>query len=151
MNKEIEYYPMPSFPTLAVNNLAESVRWYQEVLGFQLVFEMPGKSGHSMLTHLRWLKFADLLLVPDQSQTSKPKGVGVSLNFAMVNQTVDELAKRITKMNGSILSRPVDKPWNAREMTVLDPDGYRLVFTQPINKEMSFDNVVDNIKVNTKN
>ena len=44
-------------------------------------------------------------------------------------------------MNG-----PVDQSWNAREVTVLDPDGFHLVFTQPINMQMAMEEVVENVK-----
>jgi len=48
-----EFYPMPSFPTLVVRDLVASTHWYQEMLGFRLVFEMPSASGQPLLTHLR--------------------------------------------------------------------------------------------------
>ena len=146
MTTEIEYYPMPSFPTLAVGNLPTTSRWYQEVLGFHLVFEMPGPDGDPVLIHLRWAKYADLLLVEDRSETSEPRGIGVSLNFAMSQDSVDDLAVRVASRGGTIAIGPVDQPWNAREITVLDPSGYRLVFTQPIDKRKSMEEVVDIVK-----
>lgn len=42
----LELYPMPLFPTLAVANLAESTRWYQDVLGFHLVFSDECEPGY---------------------------------------------------------------------------------------------------------
>ena len=120
-----------------MRDLATSARWYQQVLGFQLIFEMPGPSGAPVLVHLRWAKYADLMLVSDTSQASEPKGVGVALTFAMVQDSVDNFATETGSKGASIISGPVDQPWNAREVTVLDPDGYRLVFTQPIDKQMS--------------
>ena len=146
MKREIEYYPMPSFPTLAAGDLVATSRWYQDVLGFQLVYEMPGPGGAPVLIHLRWAKFADLLLVADRNQTSEPRGIGVTLNFAMTQDSVDDFATKVIKMGGTIASGPTDQPWNAREVTVLDPDGYRLVFTQPIDMQMSIDDVVNNVK-----
>ena len=146
MGTEIEYYPMPSFPTLATGNLLASSRWYQEVLGFQLIYEMPGPDGNPILTHLRWAKYADLLLVVDRSQASEPKGIGVSLNFAVTQESVDDLAAKVIKMGGTIASGPTDQPWNAREITILDPDGYRLVFTQPIDKGKAMEDVEDQVK-----
>ena len=143
---EIEFYPMPSFPMLAVRDLAASAGRYQQVLGFQLVFEMPGPSGAPVLIHLRWAKYADLLLVSDISQSSAPKGVGVTLTFAMSQDSVDNYAADIVSKGASIISGPVDQPWNAREVTLLEPDGYRLTFTQPIDKQMSVEEVVDNVK-----
>ena len=155
MSMEIEFYPMPSFPMLyAVRDLAVSSRWYQDVLGFQLVFEMPGPPGAPVLIHLRWAKYADVLLVTkkntratsDISQTSEAKGVGVSLTFAMTQGSVDNLAAKIAGKGGSVASGPVNQPWNAREITVFDLDGYRLVFTKPIDKQKSMEDVVDNVK-----
>ena len=143
---EIEFYPMPSFPMLAVRDLAASARWYQQVLGFQIVFEMPGPSGAPVLIHLRWAKYADLLLVSDASQTSAAKGVGVTLYFAMAQGSVDDFAAQIGSKGVSIVSGPVDQRWNAREVILLDPDGYRLTFTQPIDKQMSMEEVVENVK-----
>ena len=40
---------------------------------------------------------------------------------------------------------PITQPWNAREFTVLDPDGYRLVFTQRADAEMSMNQVVEQV------
>ncbi len=146
MSNEIEYYIMPSFPTLAALDLIASTRWYQEVLGFQLVFEMPGSDGNPILTHLRWAKYADLLLVADRNHTSEQKGIGVSLSFAMTHDSVDNLAARIVSKGCTVANGPIDQPWNVREITVIDPDGYRLVFTQQINRQMSMDDVMNSIK-----
>lgn len=143
---EIEFYPMPSFPTLAVRDLTASSRWYQQVLGFRLVFEMPGPNAAPVLIHLRWAKYADLLLVSDTTQTSAPKGVGVTLTYAMAQDSVDDFAAEIRSKGAHIISGPVDQPWNAREVTLLDQDGYRLTFTGPIDKQMSMEDVVKNVK-----
>lgn len=143
---EIEFYPMPSFPTLAVRDLTAASEWYQQVLGFQLVFEMPGQNSSPVLVHLRWAKYADLLLVPDTSGKLEAKGVGVTLNFAMGERPIDEFAAEIRAKDTTITNEPINQPWNARELTVLDRDGYRLTFTQPINMQMLMDDVVENVK-----
>ena len=46
-----EIYQMPSFPTLSVNDLPASTRWYQEALGFHHVFTIPGPTGEPLLVH----------------------------------------------------------------------------------------------------
>ncbi len=139
-----EFYPMPSFPTLSVTDIVASTEWYRDTLGFDLIFEMPGAAGAPVLTHLRWAKYADLLLVPDQSGVQE-KGVGVTLNFAMGEACVDKLAESV-QAKGTQGNGPVDQPWNAREFTVLDLDGYRLTFTQPINLDLSIDDVTDAVR-----
>ncbi len=140
-----EFYPMPSFPTLAVGDIVASTQWYQDKLGFALVFQIPGPAGLPVLTHLRWAKYADLLLVPDQPRRDERRGVGVTLNFAMGDASIDEFAEAVHS-NGVVVTGPVDQPWNARELTLADPDGYRLTFTQPINLSLSMDDVTKAIR-----
>src|SRR5271166_4539805 len=93
MSDQPEFYPMPSFPILAVSDVGKSSRWYQDVLGFQHVFTMPGPGGLPALAHLRWLKYADLLLRAGPPLEGK-KGIGISLNYAMLDRSLEELAAR---------------------------------------------------------
>ena len=44
------------------------------------------------------------------------------------------------------MTGPIDQPWNVREVTVLDPDGYVLIFSMPINMKLSFDEVIEHVK-----
>ena len=73
---------MPSFPTLLVQDIEASSRWYQEALGFQHIFTIPGHDAVPVVVHLRWSKYADVLLrreiPPHAGQT---KGVGVNLSL----------------------------------------------------------------------
>jgi catechol 2,3-dioxygenase-like lactoylglutathione lyase family enzyme len=41
-------YPMASFVRLSVADLPASVSWYQSVLGFRVVFTMPGPGGYRL-------------------------------------------------------------------------------------------------------
>lgn len=81
---ETEIYPMSSFPTLVVSDIQASVLWYCDILGFTNVFTMPGPNGVPTMVHLRWGKYADLLLFPDRNNSlaNKPKGIGVALNYS---------------------------------------------------------------------
>jgi uncharacterized glyoxalase superfamily protein PhnB len=144
MNEEI--YPMPSFPTLIVKDVEASSDFYQNALGFKHIFTMPSPDGQPNLVHLRWTKYADLLIAPprDGKELPEPRGVGVSLNFNMfehLNGDMDVFAKR-ARENGANVIGPIDQPWNVREVTVWDPDGYELIFMVPINLDLSFDEVV---------
>ncbi len=143
-----EIYPMPSFPLLTVSDLQASSKWYQDVLGFEHIFTMPGPGGAPALVHLRWLKYADLLIAaprPGQEITG-PRGAGVSLNFSMLGRfdgSVDKIAEQAKRLGADIVSGPLDQPWNVRELTVLDPDGYRLIFTAPLDIGLGFDKVLE--------
>jgi uncharacterized glyoxalase superfamily protein PhnB len=139
-----EFYPMPSFATLAVRDLEASARWYQEALGFESVFAMPGPGGVPVLVHLRWAKYADVLLRGSREPTdTTPKGVGITLSFAVVTGRVDEVAERARRYGAPLLTEPTDQPWNARDFSIKDPDGFVLTFTQgPVEPGLSMDDII---------
>ena len=134
MSEQPEFYPMPSFPALAVKDLDASARWYQHALGFQHVFTMPG------LVHLRWAKYADLLLRATQQPIAGTKGLGITLNYAVTDGSLDALAERARKAGAIFVQEPGDRPWNARDFTVADPDGFALTFTMgPLKRDLTMD------------
>ena len=145
-----EIYPMPSFPTLIVKDVEASSNFYQNILGFKHIFTMPGPEENPSLVHLRWVKYADLLITKsrDGEELAEPKGVGISLNFNMFEHfegDMDAFAKHARESGANVIG-PVDQPWNVHEVTVIDPDGYKLIFTMPININLSFDEVIDRVK-----
>jgi catechol 2,3-dioxygenase-like lactoylglutathione lyase family enzyme len=146
MSNQEEFYPMRFFATLTVGDLDASTGWYVDVLGFRLVFSMPGPNGAPTLSHLRWIKFADLLLVPEGAEASSTpdKGAGVRLSFLVAEGTVNELAEQVRARGGHIAEGPLTQPWNTREFTIRDPDGYTLTFFQQADDSLTFDQVVQN-------
>ena len=147
---EEEIYPMPSFPMLIVKDLQASSDFYQNALGFKHIFSMPGPGGQPTLVHLRWVKYADLLIAGprDGTDMTGPKGLGVSLNFGMfdrVDGAIDAFAGH-AREHGAQVTGPISQPWNVREVTVTDPDGYKLIFTMPININLGFDEVIERAK-----
>lgn len=141
-----EIYPMPSFPTLIVKNVEASSSFYQNALGFKPIFTMTGPDGQPSLVHLRWTKYADLLIARsrDGKELPEPKGVGISLNFNMFEHFNGDMEgfANYARENGANVLGPIDQPWNVREVTVWDPDGYKLIFTMPINLNLSFAEVI---------
>ena len=142
-----DIYPMPSFVTLIASDLEASSAFYQGALGFKHIFTMPGPGGQPALVHLRWVKYADLLIVRARTTETLagPKGTGVSLNFNLFDRFGGDIvafAAQAREKGASVVG-PVAQPWNVREVTVTDPDGYRLVFTVPINTGLGFDKVIE--------
>ena len=142
-----EIYPMPSFPMLMVKHLEASSEFYQNTLGFKHIFTMPGPGGKPALVHLRWVKYADLLItgLRNGTEPTEPKGLGMSLNFGLFDRfdgDIDAFAGH-ARDNGATLTGPINQPWNVREVTVLDPDGYKLIFTVPLNIHLGFDKVIE--------
>ena len=136
-----ESYPMPSFVTLAVADVQASASWYQSVLGFRLVFSLPGPGGAPMMSHLRFARYADLLLAASRKPAGTPRGAGVQLNFTLAAGALDQFAAHAGS-EWHECRGPVLQPWNSREFYVTDPDGYRLAFIEQADAGKSFDEVI---------
>ncbi|HXT16522.1 MAG TPA: VOC family protein [Gemmatimonadaceae bacterium] len=139
---EREIYGMPAFPMIATSDLAVSRAWYVSTLGFADVFTMKGPGDALVLAHLRWCRWGDVLLTQALTSVDGPRGVGITLNFMTLD--VDALAERARVAGATILEGPHTRPWNARDVTIADLDGYRLNFTGPTRdaNRMSFDDIV---------
>ena len=133
---------MPAFASLEVSDVAASLRWYETVLGFRPIYEgPPGGDGKPMMVHLRRSRYQDLLLFP--GSVNEP-GQGVVLNFLPGDEAVAALAGRARAAGGRV-EGPVERLWNAREVTLYDPDGYRMRFSEPLDLGKSFSEVMDQV------
>ena len=131
-----DFYPMPMFINLEVSNLDISVEWYQQALGFRVVYSVPG------LVHLRRARYQDVLLFPFESGGLDSPGRGIVIQLQAGEVSVDEIAENARQSTATSVEGPLDRPWNVREVTVQDPDGYRLRFSEPIDTNLSFNEVM---------
>jgi catechol 2,3-dioxygenase-like lactoylglutathione lyase family enzyme len=135
-----DFYPMPMFINLEVADLPASVDWYQRALGFRVVFEGP--PGGPSIAHLRRDRYQDLLLLPAQGEGLRQPGEGVTIQFQAGAATVEEIAHQARAAGTERVEGPVTRPWNVRDVTVYDLDGYRLRFSEPIDIGKGFDEVM---------
>lgn len=140
-------YQMPSYTTLMVADLNLSTRWYCDILGFTLISQMPGANGDPIMSHLRWAPHADLILVAEgpNALIATIKGAGVTLNFTALRESVDAIAERVRRAGNVQISGPHNRPWQAREVIVIDPSGYRLNFTEPLHVSMDGDELMNRV------
>jgi catechol 2,3-dioxygenase-like lactoylglutathione lyase family enzyme len=138
-----EFYPMPVFVTLEVKNIETSKTWYEDALGFRSVFQSPpGSVADATMIHLRRDRHQDLLLFSAQEDSLEQCGLGVILNFLPGNVSVSDLAERAKRSGAPRVEGPIERPWNVREITVHDPDGYQIRFSEVLDVDKSFDEVV---------
>jgi hypothetical protein len=102
------------------------------------------------------LKYADLFisLPKDGKEIPEPRGAGVTLSFQMQERFeghVDTLAEQAKAKGANVVSGPLDRLWNVRETTILNPDGYRLVLTSPININFGFDKRIEKVTMAQEN
>ena len=68
---------------------------------------------------------------PEESDV-KLKGAGISICIDVEN--IDEYFKNLKEKGLKPFSEPQDKPWGNKEFDIRDPDGYKLVFYEPLAK-----------------
>ncbi|ONK21109.1 glyoxalase/bleomycin resistance/extradiol dioxygenase family protein [Bacillus sp. VT-16-64] len=141
----MEFYPMPFFVKLFVSRMETSLSWYKNVLGFEPVFELPDKDGNVVMAHIRGKKYQDILLVLESEENDKSSnGKGVVLHFSV--EDVDLYAEKASAAKAFIVEGPIDRPWNARELTLRDLDGYVITLSMRIDREKTFDDVVSQVQ-----
>ncbi len=122
-----------AMPAMTVNDLAKSVAWYRDVLGF-IVVEEHEMDGQVVGASLR-AGAVDILLGQDDFKKGRDrvKGVGMRL-YCTTGQDVDELAERIKAAGGELAAEPTNQPWGARDFAIQDPDGFLIsISTLPAN------------------
>ncbi|HEX5706059.1 MAG TPA: VOC family protein [Pyrinomonadaceae bacterium] len=106
---------------LEVNSLEESLGFYRETLGFELLTENAEAEPPTAT-----LRAGDLrITLVEQLETMLRRGRGVHFFFGV--RDVDEFYERL-KTSGAEVSPPADEGWGGRFVSVQDPDKYRLFF-----------------------
>lgn len=114
--------------SLTVNDLKKSVAWYRDVVGFTVDREIE-RDGKLRAVAIKGGSVRILLNQDDGAKgTNRVKGEGFSLQL-ITAQSVDEIAKRIKELGGSLESEPADMPWGARVFRVRDPDGFKFAIS----------------------
>jgi len=128
-------------PTLAVADIDDSVRFYTEVLGFDLGFSLPGEDGK--LIHASVQRGDSSLMFgridPSNAHDQGPLGRGVVL-YAIVadNEDIDAYFQRVRDAGATVVQEPIDQFWGHRDWGVTDPDGY-LLFISKVTQAVSVD------------
>jgi uncharacterized glyoxalase superfamily protein PhnB len=125
-----EIYPMPMFATLAVSDVASVAQWYQDALGFNVMFTTPGPGGAPGLVHLRRRKYQDVLLVPaGAGAVAAAPSLTISFQADGDVAALAERARAVPVVGAAAVVGPIDTPWNTTDLRVTDPAGHCLVFT----------------------
>lgn len=122
-------------PALAVKDIAASLRFYTDVLGFETQFTMPDAEGN--LVHGS-VKRGDVSLMfglvdPSNPHDQAPLGRGFALYTTVADdEDIDALFTHAKAAGATVVQEPTDQFWGHRDWTVADPDGYRIVVSKVI-------------------
>ncbi len=118
-------------PSLTVNDVAASIAWYRDVLGFIVAEEMKHE-GQFVGVRMK-AGTVELFLFQDDFAKGRDRQKGQGLRFYCITaQDVDQLAADIVARGGTLDHPPTDRPWGSRDFAVTDPDGFHIsIMTQP--------------------
>jgi uncharacterized glyoxalase superfamily protein PhnB len=115
-------------PTFTVNDLEQSIAWYQNGLGFY-VAERWEENGKLMGVMLQAGSCQIGLSQDDFSKgRTRAKGVGFRL-WCETTQDIDALAERLRRTGGDIAEDPGER-FGSYSFTVNDPDGFKIMITR---------------------
>ncbi|HEY9643950.1 MAG TPA: VOC family protein [Coleofasciculaceae cyanobacterium] len=126
-----EFYPMPLFVRMFVRDVAVSAQWYANAFGFRSVYALSDVNGRQTMNHIRLAKYQDLMLLAQPQDTTDEPSSRLSLSFSY-DGSLGALAQRALSA-GATVGGPTVMPYNAYELTVIDPNGFILIFSQLIN------------------
>lgn len=117
-------------PSLTVNDLDKSLKWYRDVLGFEVEETWPDDRGKIMGVSLRAGKVSFMIGQDDWKKgRDRKKGEGFRV-FCTTTKNVDTLAERIKAKGGRLDQEPKDQPWGVRDFSVTDPDGFKITIAK---------------------
>jgi catechol 2,3-dioxygenase-like lactoylglutathione lyase family enzyme len=112
-------------PSFTVNDLEKSLAWYRDILGFA-VEETWKDAGKVVGVSLRAGDVSFMIGQDDWKKgRDRKKGEGFRM-FCMTKKNIDDLAKRIVAKGGRLDKGPTDEPWGVRDISLTDPDGFKI-------------------------
>ncbi|MBP7859489.1 VOC family protein [Patescibacteria group bacterium] len=107
-----------------VNDLKRTADFYKK-LGFEV-----SENTDALRIIFGDYRLAFMVDKKEESNSSLQKGVGLHFYFEVEN--ANDFFKTIKEKGINVENEPENKPWEKCELTVSDPDGYKLVFFSKI-------------------
>lgn len=114
--------------SLTVSDLARSLAWYRDVVGFTISreFERDGRLRAVSLV----AGTVRILLTQDDGAKGTDRDFGVGFSLMLVTgQDIDDVARHVAERGATFATEPTDAPHGPRMFRLRDPDGYTLTFS----------------------
>lgn len=106
---------------LEVNSLEDSLSFYRDRLGFEIVSHSPAAEPPIASVRAGSLR----ITLVQQIETMLKRGRGV--HFVLGVNDVDQFHEQLSQ-GPVVITEPTDEGWGGRFFSLQDPDGYRLFF-----------------------
>ncbi|MEY9978473.1 hypothetical protein [Lysinibacillus sp. RC79] len=93
------------------------------------------------MTHLRGAKYQDIMLLKDEEVNTFD-----SVIINLFSSDIHSIYQAALENKTNIIQQPTVQPWNAKELSLEDPDGYVFTITESLDANKDFATVIDNVK-----
>lgn len=124
-------------PAQASKDIATSITFYTDVLGFETEFTLPDDNGTVVHASVKRGEVSIMFgrLNPSNPHDQGELGKGVALYTTVADsEDIDGLFAQARKAGAKVVQEPTDQFWGHRDWTVADPDGYLIVVSKVIAK-----------------
>ncbi len=133
-HREVKMTLKSAVPNLIVSDVARSQQFYRDVLEFETSQTVPPDKGPYVFVDMK-RGGVELFLNGRPSEGPLAKGPlagGMSLYIAV--EGVDSLAQKIESGGNKLAIALHNEFYGMREFAITDPDGYLLIFAEPVKK-----------------
>ena len=122
-------------PNLVVSDVARSLAFYRDVLGFSLGFTVPEQAPFvfgSVTQGQVEIFFNDQKAVVEDMPAMAGKPIGGTMTLYIETDGVDALHDKLAAGGVKIVSPLKTQFYGMREFTIADPDGWLVMFAQRV-------------------
>ena len=136
-------------PLLVVDDIAQSMDYYEKTLGFKKTMSMPNEGGEIVHGEVQISDDITVMFSPGRMQAppqdqvgrvldeklkkaGQAKGAGVVLYFDLGDQDIDAYYADVNAAGAKVIEEIKDQFWGDRTFTIEDKDGYLLTFSKHV-------------------
>jgi catechol 2,3-dioxygenase-like lactoylglutathione lyase family enzyme len=119
------------FPIFVVQDLAASLRFYRDVLGFEPTYQFPEGQPEFVVVELSGAGIGLSQRTDHSAMVGGPLANTKEFEVCIYADDVDRAAEWLKEQGFAQLLPPTDQPWGERLTYFEDPDGNRIHVTAP--------------------
>lgn len=132
-------------PLLAVKNIATSIAFYRDKLGWEVSADMKDQDGNTFFGIVNLGEATFGLGTPPDAMPAAP-GAGVEFMVYVPDEQDIDTYYADVQGRGTAIAKPIeDNYWGDRTFTVHDPDGYVIIVSKTT-KPMSVEDIEAQVK-----
>ena len=123
-------------PNLMVDDVAETMAWYEAVLGAEELARMPPESDEPEWGQVEfgdvWLMFQARDSLEDEIPALEGSEIGGSLTMYVDTDDSREVHERASEAGATVVQALHETDYGRREFAIEDPNGYVLAFGEQV-------------------